>query len=207
MVVTGDRDAFQLIDPESRVQRDGHGARHHRHQALRPPGGDRPLRHRARADPRLLRPQGRHVGQHPRRPGHRRQDRRRPAAALRRPRDDPRLGRRDLRRQAQGEPHQPRRRRAHVQGAGDDPRRHRRSTSTRAPRPAREPDRSRLREVFREFELRDPLQRLEEALGRSGERRAAAAPRSTRSRCACARARVADLRALGPARLGGHGRA
>jgi DNA polymerase I len=29
---------------------------------------------------------------------------------------------------------------------------------------AREPDRSRLREVFREFELRDPLRRLEEAL-------------------------------------------
>nr|MBA2579641.1 DNA polymerase I [Thermoleophilaceae bacterium] len=30
---------------------------------------------------------------------------------------------------------------------------------------ARDPDRSRLREVFREFELRDPLRRLEEALG------------------------------------------
>ena len=30
---------------------------------------------------------------------------------------------------------------------------------------AREPDRSRLREVFREFELRDPLRRLEEHLG------------------------------------------
>ncbi len=37
---------------------------------------------------------------------------------------------------------------------------------------AREPDRARLREVFREFELRDPLRRLEEALG-EGE---AAAP-------------------------------
>jgi DNA polymerase I len=30
---------------------------------------------------------------------------------------------------------------------------------------AREPDRSRVREVFRQFELRDPLRRLEEALG------------------------------------------
>ena len=30
---------------------------------------------------------------------------------------------------------------------------------------AGEPDRSRLRETFREFELRDPLRRLEEALG------------------------------------------
>ncbi len=33
---------------------------------------------------------------------------------------------------------------------------------------AREPDRSRLREVFREFELRDPLRRLEEVLGADG---------------------------------------
>ena len=33
---------------------------------------------------------------------------------------------------------------------------------------AREPDRSRLREVFREFELRAPLERLEEALGEDG---------------------------------------
>src|SRR5271167_2160129 len=30
---------------------------------------------------------------------------------------------------------------------------------------AHEPDRSRVREVFREYELRDPLRRLEEALG------------------------------------------
>src|SRR5438477_3376754 len=30
---------------------------------------------------------------------------------------------------------------------------------------ARDPDRSRIREVFREYELRDPLRRLEEALG------------------------------------------
>src|SRR5437764_1335926 len=30
---------------------------------------------------------------------------------------------------------------------------------------AREPDRGRVREVFREYELRDPLRRLEEALG------------------------------------------
>ncbi len=38
---------------------------------------------------------------------------------------------------------------------------------------AREPDRSRLRQVFREYELRDPLRRLEEALG---EAELAAAP-------------------------------
>jgi DNA polymerase-1 len=50
----------------------------------------------------------------------------------------------------------------------------------------REPDRSRLREVFTRFELRDPLRRLEEALGETqaapratGERRIEAAVRET----------------------------
>ena len=43
---------------------------------------------------------------------------------------------------------------------------------------AREPDRSRLREVFRRFELRDPLRRLEEALG-SAEEAAPVEPAST----------------------------
>jgi DNA polymerase I len=38
---------------------------------------------------------------------------------------------------------------------------------------SREPDRSRLREVFRRFELRDPLRRLEEALGEAELERAA----------------------------------
>jgi DNA polymerase-1 len=42
---------------------------------------------------------------------------------------------------------------------------------------SREPDRSRLREVFRQFELRDPLRRLEEALG-SAEEAAPAEPPS-----------------------------
>ena len=42
---------------------------------------------------------------------------------------------------------------------------------------AREPDRARLREVFREFELRDPLRRLEEAMGDAEE----AAPRERAS--------------------------
>ena len=43
---------------------------------------------------------------------------------------------------------------------------------------AREPDRSRLREVFRRYELRDPLRRLEEALG-DPELAAPAAPGET----------------------------
>ena len=52
----------------------------------------------------------------------------------------------------------------------------------------REPDRSRLREVFNRFELRDPLRRLEEALGEqeaapraAGERRIEAARARRRS--------------------------
>jgi DNA polymerase I len=50
---------------------------------------------------------------------------------------------------------------------------------------AREPDRTRLREVFREFELRDPLRRLEEALGDEDE----AAPRERPSELIRVRAR------------------
>ena len=57
-----------------------------------------------------------------------------------------------------------------------------------------EPDRSRLRDVFREFELRDPLRRLEEVLGEdeaapasvpttTSAPRSARAPSSTSARC------------------------
>ncbi len=56
----------------------------------------------------------------------------------------------------------------------------------------REPDRSRLRETFREFELRDPLRRLEEALGSED----AAAPRIEPSAEVKARARRVDASAL-----------
>jgi len=58
----------------------------------------------------------------------------------------------------------------------------------------REPDRSRLRETFREFELRDPLRRLEEALGDEE----AAAPRPDASSEI-----TVSLRTITPARLGG----
>src|SRR4051812_22972508 len=60
---------------------------------------------------------------------------------------------------------------------------------------AQEPDRSRLRTFFREFELRDPLQRLEEALGEGDE----AAPRERHPEEIAVTARevpVADLGAL-----------
>ncbi len=58
------------------------------------------------------------------------------------------------------------------------------------------PDRSRLREVFREFELREPLRRLEEALGSADA--AAPAPEAEQSRSAprCARGSLADVERL-----------
>jgi len=60
---------------------------------------------------------------------------------------------------------------------------------------AQEPDRSKLREVFREFELRDPLRRLEEALGDAD----AAAPAPAASTTLSARLRegaVGDIASL-----------
>ena len=58
---------------------------------------------------------------------------------------------------------------------------------------AGEPDRSRLRETFREFELRDPLRRLEEALGEED----AAAPRAEPAARLAARARKVRRRPSG----------
>ncbi len=55
----------------------------------------------------------------------------------------------------------------------------------------RDPDRSRLREVFREFELRDPLRRLEEALGSDG-----AVPTARAASQVSARVRTAGLEAV-----------
>jgi DNA polymerase-1 len=59
----------------------------------------------------------------------------------------------------------------------------------------REPDRSRLRAVFREYELRDPLRRLEEALG-EGEQAAPAAEAETRLRGRVRAGALADIVAL-----------
>jgi len=59
----------------------------------------------------------------------------------------------------------------------------------------REPDRSRLREVFREFELRDPLRRLEEALG-EGDAAAPVAPAETLLGAEVREGTVADVAGL-----------
>ncbi|CAN5544448.1 DNA polymerase I [soil metagenome] len=62
---------------------------------------------------------------------------------------------------------------------------------------SQEADRSRLREVFRRFERRDPLRRLEEALGDAES--AAPAPTATTTVAAPVReGNLADVRALGP---------
>ena len=106
---------------------DGHEPRHHGDEGLRPRRRDRPLRHRARADPRLRRAEGRHLGQHPRRSRDRREDRVAAAPGARLARGRAREHRQDLRRQAQGEPHEPRRGRAHLEDARHrDPRHGRR---------------------------------------------------------------------------------
>jgi DNA polymerase-1 len=63
---------------------------------------------------------------------------------------------------------------------------------------AREPDRSRVREVFRTYELRDPLRRLEEALG-DAERAAPAAPPALRLSARVRPGTPADIARLGGA--------
>ena len=70
---------------------------------------------------------------------------------------------------------------------------------------AREPDRSRLREVFREFELRAPLARLEEAFGEGDDGAAPAPGRGGHGQGAGARG-LAGRRGRLRARQGGHRR-
>ena len=98
---------------------DDHLARDHRHPGLRPRRGSRALRRSARAGHRPDRAEGRHLRQHPRRPGDRRQDRRDPAAGVRLPRGGAGQRRQGLRRETQAEPGRARRRRPRLEGAGD----------------------------------------------------------------------------------------
>ena len=83
MVVSGDRDVYQLVDDGVRVMTTSRGVTdtkiYDRDGVVERYGVA------ARAGHRPDRPQGRHVGQHPRRPRHRRQDRRPAAPGVRRP--------------------------------------------------------------------------------------------------------------------------
>ncbi|HEV3320860.1 MAG TPA: DNA polymerase I [Solirubrobacteraceae bacterium] len=65
---------------------------------------------------------------------------------------------------------------------------------------AREPDRSRLREVFREYELRDPLRRLEEALGEA-EQEVPVGPTEVRLSGRVRSGNVADIGWIGDGEL------
>ena len=83
LIFTGDRDMFQCVDDRVTVLflrggKDGP-------EEIDPDEVRRPLRHRARAGAGLHRPARRPVRRHPRRQGHRREDRARPAARARRP--------------------------------------------------------------------------------------------------------------------------
>ena len=112
MVVTGDRDAYQLVDDGVRIMSTSRGVTdtkvYDRDAVIERYGIPPEL------VPGLHRPQGRHLRQHPRRPRHRRQDRRGPAAEVRRPRGRALQRRPDHGRQAQAEPDRARRQRAHV---------------------------------------------------------------------------------------------
>ena len=108
--------------------------------------------------------------------------------------------RRDLRRQAQAEPDRARGRRAHLQAARDDgPRRPGRPRPRGRARPA-SPTARNLRAVFRDWELRDPLRRLEEAL-EAAELEAIPRPETPTARAvAGARGRRRRRRDAAPAR-------
>ncbi len=162
MVVTGDRDAYQLVDDGVRIMSTSRGVTdtkvYDREGVIDRYGIPPEL------IPDFIGLKGDTSRQHPRRPRHRRQDRRRPAPAF----GDLEgvLGHVDdiTRRQAQAEPRRARRQRAHVQAAGDDgprrPDRHRPRGRVHHGRPTA----ATCAQIFRDWELRDPLRRLEEAL-------------------------------------------
>ena len=107
-VVSTDRDAFQLASDSVCIMMTPRGVAGRRRLHAR---ADHPaLRDRPRGDPRLHRPQGRHVRQHRRRPRHRRQDGRRAARPVREHGGRLRQPRRRLGREAAPEPRGGRRR-------------------------------------------------------------------------------------------------
>ena len=123
MVVTGDRDAYQLVGEGVRVMSTSRGI-----TETKIYDSDAVLERygvAAGADHRPDGPARRHLRQHPRRPRDRREDGHPAAAAVRLARGRARERRGGLRRQAQAEPGRARRRRPHVEAAGDAPVRHR----------------------------------------------------------------------------------
>ena len=125
MVVSGDRDVYQVVGDGIRVMTTSRGVtdtRIYDHEGVVDRYGVA-----ARAGARPDRAEGGHLGQHSGVPGDRGQDGRPAAAEVRLAGGRAGLGRRDLGRQAQGEPHQPRRRRASLEAARHPPVRRRRA--------------------------------------------------------------------------------
>ena len=192
MVVTGDRDMFQLIEPGVRVMATSRGiteTKVYDRDAVIDRYGIAP-----ELIPDFVRAEGRHLGQHPRRPGHRREDRLAAAPGARR---------RSRACSANIDKISGAKRKENLTNHAEDARVSK--TLATAIRDidlgeidldhiaAREPDRSRLRETFREFELRAPLERLEEALG-EGE---AAAPAERAEEVVHTKARAVPLAEIG----------
>ena len=158
-VVSTDRDAFQLCTENVCLMMTPRGVADV--HVYTPERVARPLRRHARAGARLHRPQGRHVRQHPRRPGNRRQDRR----AARSPST--------ARSRACSSTSTSSRPRARSRSASTPTRRARRRSSRRcgatspldvdpAALVLAPPDRSQLKEIFRRFEFRNLLGRVDE---------------------------------------------
>ena len=177
-VVSTDRDAFQLVSENVCLMMTPRGVQD---RTCTRPSASSCVTASARPGARLHRVEGRHVGQHPRRPRHRRQDRGPADLAVRVARGGDRARRRSSRRRGG-------------------------RTSSSTPRSAREskqlatmrrdldiecdpsqlvlapPDRSQLREMFRRFEFRNLLNRIDlldeavPAAGRAEDRRQQACP-------------------------------
>ena len=114
-------------------------------------------------------------------------------------REGARQRRRDLRRQAQAEPDGARGGRPDLQAAGDVVRDVPVDIDLAAEL-EREPRRSTLREMFREYELRDPLRRLEEALDEV-ESAAIPRPEAATTRVVASEGAAADVGRLSGAQL------
>ena len=118
-----------------------------------------------RADPRLLRAQGRHLRQHPGGPGDRREDRQRADPRARIARGSARAHRRHQRRRSANRTCPSTPRTPACPSCWQPPSATSTSTSTSPPRRPANPTARACARCSAAYELRDPLRRLEEALG------------------------------------------
>ena len=199
MVVTGDRDAYQLVDDGVRIMTTSRGitdTRVYDREGVVDRYGIPP-----ELVPDFIGLKGDTSRQHPGRPGHRRQDRRRSCSSEFGSLEDV-LGarRRDQRRQAQAEPHRARRRRPDLQAARHAPSATSRSDVDLGRGLDASPTARGCARCSAQFELRDPLRRLEEALGSAEDAAPAAAERRRGAHRDAARGRAAGRRAACAAR-------